>query len=1026
MSVSELSIRRPVFAWMLMSALIIFGGISFMQMGISQLPDVDFPVVSVNVRLEGAAPGVIETEIVDLIEDAVMGIQGARKVTSNSESSEGTVTIEFELNRNIDLAVQDVQAKVAQIQQKLPREISPPTISKVNPEDQPIILLSLESDKYPLRYLMSYVSDRLRGQFSMVSGVGDITLGGYLDPNLRIWVSEEGLNRYELTVNDVINLVANEHSELPAGQVESGTRQLFVRTLGEAKTVEDFGRMSMNQRGGQVNYTPTRLGKIARIEEGLADATRISRARGVPGVALGILKQRGANAVQVAKAVRAKMAEIQKTLPEGMRLNVNFDSTKYIEQAVGELYFTLLLSALLTALVCWFFLGSWASTFNVLLSIPTSIVGSFIVLYFSGFTLNTFTLLGLSLSIGIVVDDAIMVLENIIRHQEKGEDKLLAAILGSKEITFAALAATISIVAIFLPVAFMKGIVGKFFFQFGVTMTVAVLLSLVEALTITPMRCSQFVDVGGHRSRFGAWIEGLFNRGASEYGRSLKLALTHRWKVIGAALVVFALSFSTLAVLNKEFLPSEDQSRFNIRLKTPVGSSLNYSNERFSEVEKFLAGRPEVERYVLQVGGGSPGDSNSGQVLVTMKDKGYRGVDKELGHEITQGELMALCRKELNTIHDVRAVIQDLSSRSFVASRGFPIEFSVQGPDWDELAKLSKQIADELDKSGLVTDLDSDYQVGMPELHILPDRDKAAAHGVTIASIDQTVNALIGGVLVGRYPKGGHRYDIRLKLEPSREDPVERVKRLFVRNNRGERVRLSDIVRVEERRSMVSISRNSRERAVTIYANVKSGKSQQDALKATEDIAHKILPPEYHIAFTGSSQAFAESYQSLMFALLLGLIVAYMVLASQFNSFVDPFTILMALPFSVSGALVALLIAHQTINIYSMIGLILLMGIVKKNSILLVDFANQIRAEKKVPVNEALIEACPVRLRPILMTSVATIAGAIPPALGLGPGAESRVPMAVAVIGGVLVSTLLTLYVVPCVYALLTSARKSK
>jgi hydrophobe/amphiphile efflux-1 (HAE1) family protein len=1014
---------------MLMAGLIVFGGVSFLRMGISQLPDVDFPVVTVNIRLEGAAPEVIETEIVDFVEDAVMGIEGVRTVTSRSENSEGTITIEFQLNRNIDLAVQDVQAKLSQVQSRLPREITATTVSKTNPEDQPILLLTLESDKYPLRDLMYYVNDRLKDQFAMVAGVGDITLGGYVDPNLRIWVSAEKLKQYELSVTDIISTVQNEHSEQPAGKVEDESKDhmFYVRTMGEATSVDLFSDLIINQRGSQPNYHPIRLGQVARVEDGMADILRFSRAMGVPGVGLGILKQRGANAVAVGKAIREKITEIQKGLPPGMRLGINYDSTRYIEQAVNELNFTLLLSALLTALVCWLFLGSWSSTVNVLFSIPTSVIGSFIVLYFAGFTLNTFTLLGLSLSIGIVVDDAIMVLENIIRHQEKGENKLDAALIGSKEISFAAMAATVSIVAIFLPVVFMKGIIGRFFFQFGVTITVAVLLSLLEALTLTPMRCSQFVDTGVRTTHFGKAIESGLHKLTRFYARSLANVLNHRWKIILAALIVFGLSLSTLWSLNKEFLPPEDQSRFNIRLKTPIGSSLYFSDAKFREVEKFLAGRSEVDRYAVQVGGGSPGDANSGSVLVTLKERGHRGIDREAGHELSQQQFMDVCRNEFKKIQGVRAVIQDLSIKSFTASRGFPVEFTVQGPEWDQLAVFSKQIVSELDKSGLVTDLDTDYDSNMPEYHVVPDRKAASAHGVTIYNIGQTVNAMIGGVLVGRYPKGGHRYDIRLELEDTREDPIAKMKNLSLRNNRGELVPLSQLVRIEEKSSMVEINRRERERAITVYANVKSGRSQQKALQAVEEISKRVLPPQYHIVLSGSSATFTESFQSLILALVLGLFVAYMVLASQFNSFSDPLTVLMALPFSFSGAFVALLITHQSINIYSMIGLVLLMGIVKKNSILLVDFTNQVKARGDVSsVRQALLEACPVRLRPILMTSVASIAGAVPAALALGPGAESRVPMAVAVIGGVMVSTLLTLYVVPCVYSLISQASSRK
>lgn len=1020
MNLSEISIKRPVFAWMLMTGLIVFGGISFMRMGISQLPDVDYPVVSINIRLEGAAPEIIETSVVDIIEDAVMSIQSIRNVTSRSEDSEGTVTIEFELDRDIDLAIQDVQAKVASILQKLPKDITSPRIRKSNPEDQPIMFMTLESDAYPLKDLMIYMNDRIKNQFSTVAGVGDIGLYGYRDPNLRIWVDEKALNTYALSVNDVINTIQNEHLEGPAGQLEEGNRQLNVRTMGEAKTIEEFGNLIINQRGGQPNYFPIRLNQVARIEEGMADQLSISRAMGIPGVAFGILKQRGTNAVAVAKAIRARVKEVQKGLPKGMNLSINFDSSRYIEEAVHELNVTLVLAAIFTGLVCWMFLGSWTSTLNVLLAIPTSVVGTFIVLYFAGFTLNTFTLLGLSLSIGIVVDDTIMVLENIIRHQEKGKGKILAALDGSKEITFAALAATISVVAIFLPVAFISGVIGRFFFQFGVTITVAVLLSLVEALTLTPMRCSQFVAVEERTSRFGQGVDWLMNKARVFYGDSLEVALNHPLKVIAIALILFALSFSVLRFLNKEFIPTQDQSRFSVRFKTPVGSALSYTDMKFREIEKFLSKRPEVDRYFLRVGGGSPGDSNSGFAYVTMKDQGKRGIDPTVGHELSQQELMDICRKQFNAIPDLRAVIQDLSARAITASRGFPVEFTVQGPDWDTLAKYSKQIMEELDKTGLVTDIDTNYSLGQPELHIIPDRNKAAEYGVSISSISQLIESMIGGVKVGTYEKGGHRYDIRVKLEESKVDPRTKVNSLLVRNNRGELTRLSNLITMEEKESMVSISRSNRERSITIYANVAEGKSQQKALQEAQNISRRILPPAYHVTLTGSSQTFTESLQSLIWVLLLGIIVAYMVLASQFNSFIDPLSVLMALPFSISGALMALFITQRSINIYSVIGLILLMGIVKKNSILLVDFTNQVRDRGESSVFKALLTACPIRLRPILMTSVSTIAGAIPAALTLGPGAETRNPMAIAVIGGVIFSTLLTLYVVPCFYSVMS------
>jgi HAE1 family hydrophobic/amphiphilic exporter-1 len=886
--------------------------------------------------------------------------------------------------------------------------------------------LTLESDKYPLKDLMVYVRDHLQNQFATTPDVGDINLGGYLDPNLRVWVSGEALSKYQLTVSDVIATIQNEHSEPPAGWIDDQNKEYNVRTMGEERTPEEFGKIAINIRGGAPNFTPIPLNRVAKIEEGLADLRRLSRANGKQAVGLGIRKQRGSNAVAVARGVRKKIKELSKTLPPGMELGINFDSTGFIEDSVGELNFTLLMSALLTALVCWLFLGSWSSTFNVLLSIPTSIVGTFIILSFAGFTLNTFTLLGLSLAIGIVVDDAIMVLENIIRHREMGKSRFDAALVGSKEITFAALAATIAIVAIFLPVAFMKGIVGKFFFQFGVTMTSAVLLSLLEALTLTPMRCSQFVDVGERTTRIGRFIEHTISLLSQGYRKSLEISLNHKWKVIFGSLVFFLFSMLIVSKLNKEFIPAEDQSRFLVRVQTPIGSNIAFTDSKFKEIEKFLATRTDVERYYVAVGGFGGGEVNTGIAFITMKPKGKRGVDSALGHEASQQDLMNICRTAFNKIPDVKATIMDLSMRGFTASRGYPLEFTIRGPDWDKLGEYAQQIETELEKTGLVTDVDTDYQVGMPEIQLVPDRVRAAARGVSIQTIGATVNALIGGQIAGQYPKDGHRYDIRVKLTENNLSRMDKLKTLNVRNNRGEIIPLLDVVRVEEKPSLLTVSREDRERAISIFGNIAKGKSQQQALEEATRISKQILPIGYRMALSGSSESFKETFRSLIFALVLGLVVAYMVLASQFNSFIDPFTVLLALPFSVSGAFIGLYSANQSLNMYSMIGLILLMGIVKKNSILLVDFTNHTREQENKTVLESLLKACPIRLRPIMMTSIATIVGALPPALAIGPGAESRIPMAIAVIGGVIVSTVLTLYVVPCAYLIFSRLEKGK
>ena len=1027
MNLPEISIRRPVFAWMLMAALIIFGWIGGSRMGISQLPDVDFPVVSVNVVYPGAAPEIVETNVLDIIEDAVLTVEGVKSVSSVARYANGTVSVEFGLERDIAQALQDVQNKVAAAQRLLPSEIEPPTISKTNPEDQPIIWLALSSNKHEPRELMRYVKDALKDRFSSVSGVGEIVLGGYVDPNLRIWISGQALNRYELAVTDVLGAIKREHSELPAGQISSGRTEYDVRTLGEAKSPQEFERLSINQRGGQPIYTHIDLKQIAKVEDGLDDIRRISRANGDLAVGIGIRKQRGSNAVEVGRAVKQRMAEVIPQLPAGMNLGVNFETTKFVEDSVDEFKFTLVLSALVTALVCWLFLGSWTATLNVILAIPTSIIGTFIVLYFFGFTLNTFTLLGLSLAIGIVVDDAIMVLENIVRHREQGESRVQAALKGARQVTFAALASTLAVVAIFLPVAFMGGVIGKFFFQFGITMTVAVLLSLLEALTLTPMRSSQFVEPGTRTTRIGRAADFVFRHLASSYRRALEVALRFRWLVIIGSVAFFVASLLAIAPLKKEFLPPQDQGTFIARLQTPVDSSMAYTNSKVLEAEKFFNARPEVVRTYAAVGGfGRGGQANTGFIFVSLTPRAERPVDPKTGRVLSQQDLMDVSRGALRKIPDLKVSIQDLSMRGFAASRGFPVEFTVQGPNWEKLADYSQTIIDKLDATGLVTDTDSDYLKGKPEIQIIPDRARAATRGVSINAISETVNALVGSVVAGQYSSGGHRYDVRLQLQESDRDRADRIKGLYVRNNRGELIPLAEVVRIQERSSYAQISRYNRERAIKVFANVKTGASQDRALAAAQQITREVLPDGYHAQFVGGSQTFQESFGDLLFALLLGILVSYMVLASQFNSFVHPVTVLMALPFSLSGALLTLLVLAQSLNVYSFIGLILLMGIVKKNSILLVDFTNQVRDRGEASVRAALLKACPIRLRPILMTSFAIVAAASPLALAIGPGAETRVSMALAVIGGVMVSTLLTLFVVPCVYELLSRFERGR
>ncbi len=1001
MNITETCIRRPVLAWMIMAATIVFGTVAASRIGISQFPDVDFPNIEVQVSWEGAAPEAIETDVVEIIEESLAQVEGVQSISSSSREGNASIVVELDLGRNVDSALQDVQTRIAQAVRRLPRDIDPPVVSKTNPEDQPIMWVGL-AGPYSPQLLADVARYRLKEKLQTIAGVGEVSMGGYLERNIRIWVDAVKLDERGLTVADVISALQRQHVEVPAGRLDAEGREISVRILGEALDLDTLRKIVVSEQAG----APVYLADVGLVEDGFEDVRRRSRVDGQPAQGLAIRKQRGANAVAVAHAVKRTLAEVQKTLPAGMEVGLNFDSTGFVEESVNEVQFELLLAVCLTALVCWMFLGSLSSTFNVILAIPMSLMGTVAVIYFLGYTFNTFTLLAMSLAVGIVVDDAIMVLENIHRHFDAGKDRVTAAREGTKEITFAALAATLAVVAIFIPVVFMKGVTGKFFLQFGVTLCVAVLLSYLEAITLAPARSAQILKRGEqHRNFMGRFVDRGFSALERTYAATLTRALRFPIVVLLGATALMVGAGFVVANMPSEFVPSQDQSRLNVRLQTAVGSDLEETDTLLKRAEAFVMSRPEVSRVFLVVGSFRGGNINSGLMMLTLKPPGER---------MSQAEFMAVLRKELNSYPGLRAVVQDLSQTGFSAARGFPIDLSVRGGDWNKLVEVSNELREKLTRTGTVVDLDTDYQVGLPELRIAPDRARAADLGVSVEEVATTVNALVGGLRVGKYSSAGRRVDVRLRLLATQRTRPEDLARLKVRARNGALVPLSALTTQEERPALQAVTRRDRERAITVFGNVAPGQSQSAALAAVETLSPS-LPAGYRVVPSGASVTFQESMGSLIFALILGILVAYMILASQFNSLLHPITILTILPLSVAGAVIALSAGGFTLNIFSMIGLLLLMGIVKKNSIILVDYANQLRAEGK-SASEAMRGAGPVRLRPILMTSTATLMAAVPSALGLGSGAEVRAPMAVAVIGGLLVSTALSLLVVPAFY----------
>ena len=1027
MRLSDVSIKNPVMAWMIMIFLMVFGAISFSRLGISQLPDVDFPTVNVSISLPGASPEVIESSIVEPVEDVLTSLEGLKSLDSSSRSGRASVSIEFDLDRNIDAALQEVQTKIAQAQRRLPKDIDPPVISKSNPDDQPILWLGVTSQKASdsqltdqqrkeaRRELMKYAQEYLKDQFTTVNGVGDVMLGGFSDPILRVQVKPELLKKYNITVLDVIDAIQQEHTELPGGQLDNNQTVFNIRIKGEANTMSEFRKIIISKRAGQTVSDPSlrvRLIDVADVALDLADSKQISRFNGELAIGMGIKKQRGTNAVAVGRAVKQKMNDLQANLPPGYSLKVNFDSTQFIERSIAELNKHLILAVILTAIVCWVFLGSFSATVNVLLSIPTSIMGTFIALYFLGFTLNTFTLLALTLSIGIVVDDAIMVLENIFRYKEKGKNQIESAIVGAREITFAALAATAAVIAIFLPVVFIKGIIGKFFLQFGVTISFAVFLSLIESLTITPMRCASFVTHTERTSWLGKKFDELFDRFQKRYSRSLKWCLDRKGLTIAISFVFMIVTFYLVKFIPKEFTPSQESGLLMARMQLPTGTSFAQTNQKSQEVEKWLLAHPSVKQVFSSVGGGFGGgsDANMAMMFISLKPKKERSQSQE--------DFSKEVRQSVQKMTKARISLQDPTSRGFGGGgRGFPIEFAIQGPEWEALSEQAESMMKAMKESGLMTDVDSNLLQGLPEIQILPDREKSSLSGVSVGAVAKTISSMVAGVSASQYADGGKRYDIRVELDKA-DNQLKDLEKLSVANSRGNFVPLHTIVKFQKEKTLQQINRSNRQRTITVYANLEKGVTADQARAFIDQKKSELLKPRYIIENKGTSQSQKEAFSGLILALVLGLVVAYMILGAQFNSFIDPVTILMALPYSISGAFLGLLATGQTLNIYSMIGILLLMGIVKKNSILLVEFANQIRDLKFVDAYQAMSESGPVRLRPIVMTSFATIAGAIPSALARGEGSELTRSMSVTIIAGVFVSTFLTLYVVPAIYVL--------
>ncbi len=1006
MNLASVSIKNHVLTYMLSLVLILFGVISYNRIGVDRLPEIEFPVLSVTTVLPGGDPDIIDASVTNIIESAVNSISGIEDVNSSSLAGVSVVVVKFELSKEIDVAFNELQAKINEVIRLLPNDAETPIVKKLEVGGAPILWLSLEGNR-TLQQLNLYAKNVIKKRLETISGIGNVLISGERERTIRINLDTQRMANLSIAVSDVINAFQREHIKLPGGFLVKSVNEQQLKLDLEYHDLEQLKNLMVNHR----DHLPVYLHEIADVEDGLEDFRRYASYNGTPNVGMGMVKISGANTVSIIEEVKRRLdEEIIPQLPAGMELKIIVDDGDLITDIIDGLKAHLLEGTLLAALVVWLFLKSMRSTLIVATAIPVSLMGAIAAIYFAGFTFNTMTMLGLLLLIGVVVDDAIVVLENVFRHMEKSpeEDPQKVAIRATGQVIFAIIAATFTLVSLFGAVVFMDGIIGRFINSFAVVVVFGVIISLFVSITLTPVLCARFLRI---KKKHGPLYQGLehFFQGMEKLYRSmLTFSISNRLLIIILATLTVLSSGWFLSQLGKGFSPEEDEARFVVSLKAPLGSSIEYTLRKLHEVEQILKRHEEVNGLFSTIGTGSRGQVNKARIYVNLVPIHERHLHQTLVLEKVQ--------KELLNVPGIKVFASPVAMIS--GDRGEPLQFILKGPNLETVAELSGQLVKRLEQITEIGAIDTNLQLDMPELVFVPDREKAREASVDALTISQALRVLGGGMDVAKYnddPGDGERYDIRLKAGNGSINDLNNIKNIYLRNQQNQLVRLDSVADFNIGIGAAVISRFNLQYAASFYATPTI--PEGDAAVLVLDAAKDVLPTGYSVELTGRAKEFSKTANHVIFAFVTGLILVYMTLASQFNSVIQPLIVMIAQPLAIIGGLFSLWLLGHSLNIYSMIGLVLLVGLVAKNSILLIDLTNEFRSNGS-SINEALMEACPIRLRPVLMTSLTVILSMIPATLGVGAGADTNAPLAVAVVGGMVSSTLLTLIVVPAVYSL--------